>query len=435
MQPNQSYPPAPDLDQNNEPPVNPASQPSPWDVAPQTPPTFQQPQSVAPAQSPVPVDYTRYQPQPQAQAQPQSLPVTPAQPVTQQEYAQSQQITPAQPTAPTEYTQPPAPTPLSPFEQHYQAVLQTPAPKKSRVGLIIAGSIAAILLIGGGVAAFMWMQYTNSPEQRLYRALESHMQTTYIQQDYAQSVKQDAAMAVNIQGTSNFTDPKSPQSYIKYEIKSDETTTHAGELTVLNDKEYFAKLSQQSDSFAGMGSEYLPAPKQWYRVDTGDFGGALLLDPASLATTINVPTGEVIVGNFDSNVRQELMAFIKEKGVYTIKNSADVTIDGKKTTRLDLDINTDQLKELNKKVRKILNISEDSAREITISKDQTNQLWISHETGRIVKVELTRDSASTQTNGSKTKDTSTIKISYPTSAAKIAKPGSTKEVPWKDLMN
>lgn len=321
------------------------------------------------------------------------------------------------------------------FEQGYQASLNIPVPKKSRLGLIIAGTVAAVLLIGGGVAAFMWMQYTNSPQQRLYRALDSHMTTTLIQQDYVQSIDLGEKIETNIQATSNFTDPKSPQSYMKYAVKLAGKTSFAGELTVLDDKEYFGKLSQQPDGFAGATSQYQPVPKQWYRVDAGDFGGVMFLDPASLSKNVNVPTGEVIVGNFEDKARQELMTFIKEKNVYTIVGSEDTTLNDQNATRIDLNIDADQLKELNKKAMAALGVSEDKINEKTAPKNQTSQLWISHKTGRITKAEMTWDSTVMGGNGSKTKDVSTVNISYPTSAATITKPEGAKETPWKSLLN
>jgi hypothetical protein len=457
MQPNQTYSPVPDPDQTNEPPVESTPTPTQWSP-PQSPPnTPRQPfaapmaQQSTPAAQPVATDFARYQPQPIAQIQP----IAPIQPAPADAWNQPQPTAQPQPfeqstvlqSAPTNqpevqapaYTpdqppQPTAPAPLSPFEQQwYSTAQQAPTPKKSRIGLMIAGIAAAVLVLGGGGAAFAWIQANNSPEQRLNRAIESHMTITLIQQDYEQSASIGDETKVSLKSTSDFSDAKAPKSYVKYDVQSDlAVMTRSGELVVLDNKEYFAKLTK-SANFEGMGSEYLPVINQWYRVDTGDFAGSLLLDPVSVGKTINVPTGEVLVGNFNESTRKELMAFIKEKGVYTIKSSQVVTVDGQKMTQYDIDLNVDALNELNKKAVKALGLPENSYDNYTEQPGQTNTFWVNHKTGRLAKAELTRDSSSVNTQGAKTKEVSTVTLSYPTNASAFTKPERAKNVPWKNL--
>jgi hypothetical protein len=454
MQPNQSYPPVPDSDQTNEPPIESMPIPTQWSMPQSSINTPQQPyaspatQPAAPAQQPQAADFARYQPQPIAQAQPiQPTPVntwSPPQPIAQPQPIEQPavlQSAPAnqpqvQPPAytPDQQPQPITPVPLSPFEQQYQSTLQqASSPKKSRVGLMIAGIVAAVLVIGGGGAAYAWIQANNSPEQRLNRAIESHLSTTLIQQDYEQNLSLGGEIKISMKGTSDFSDAKAPKSYIKYDVQSDVAVmTRAGELVLLDDKEYFAKLTK-SANFEGMGSEYLPVMNQWYRVDADDFGGSLLLDPASVGKNINVPTGEVLVGNFNESTRKELMAFIKEKSVYTIKSSQVVTVDGQKMTQYDISLDADALNELNKKAIKALGLPEDSHRTYTAQPSQINTFWVNHKTGRLAKAEMTRDSSSVNAEGAKTKEVSTVTLSYPTSASSIAKPEGANEVPWNNM--
>lgn len=432
MQPNQSYPPAPDPDQTNEPPIESTPAPTQWSIPQSSTNTPQQPysspttQSVAPTQQPQVADFARYQPQP----------ITPAQlAAPENAQSQSQSIAPLQPIEQLDQQpQPTAPAPLSPFEQQYQSTLQqAPTPKKSRVGLMVAGILAAVLLIGGGGATYAWIQANNSPEQRLNRAIESHMSTTLIQQDYEQNLSLGSEINISIKSTSDFSDAKAPKSYIKYDVQSDVAVmTRAGELVLLDDKEYFAKLTKSAD-FEGMSSEYLPVMNHWYRVNADDFGGSLLLDPVSVGKSINVPTGEVLVGNFNESTRKELMAFIKEKSVYTIKSSQVVTIDGQKMTQYDIDLNADALNELNKKAIKALGLPDDSHSAYTAQPSQINTFWVNHKTGRLAKAELTRDSSSVSAEGAKTKKVSTVTLSYPTSASSIAKPVDADEVPWNNM--
>lgn len=458
MQPNQPFPPEQDPNQNNDTTDTPAS----WDDAPATQPiapqqpavTTSTPTPIQPAAAPQPVspDYARYQPQPQPQPQPPQTPTpmpspiqptptneyfqpaTPeAQPITQPEDIQPQEQPTAVDTPAIAPTPPITPVSVSPFEQQYQQALQEPPRKKSHTGLIIAGIIAAVLLIGGSAAGYLWVQDQNDPEKRFYRAIENHLSTAYIQQDYKQIANMGSPIVGTVESSSDFSNPKAPKSQMKYDIESEVAAFDStGELTVLEDKEYFAKLTQPRD-FEGMDSQYLPAINQWYRVDKGDFAGTMLLDPGSMAAHINTITGEVLVGNFSESMRTDLMKHIKEKSVYTINSSEEVTVDGQKMTRYDIKFNIEALNELNKKAIKALGLPDDDYEDQDTDPDQTNMLWIDNATNRIVKVELTRDSSSIEEDGKAVKDTSTVTLRYPTSAPQITKPENAKDVPWSNL--
>jgi hypothetical protein len=448
MQPNQPFSPASDQNQNNEPAIEPTEAPAQWnDTQPVQPTTPQQPAMPIPTEpiatpQPVIAEYARYQPQPlqtPAPAPTPQMPATdyaqqpqaPAQPEyaqpTPQQYSQADQYAPAQPVPAV------AQRPKSQFELEYEAALQEPPRKKSHKGIIIASIITLLVLLAGGAAAYLWMQDQNDPEKRFYRAIENHLSTTYIQQDYKQVMNMGGEMTATIKATSDFTNPKMPKSHIKFDMSSSEAVSTAkGELTILDDKEYFGKLTADRE-MTGVDSQYLPVTDQWYRIDKDDFGSTMLLDIGSLSSHINTPTGEVLVGNFNEATRTDLMQFIREKGVYSINSSKDATIDGQKTTQYDITFNTDALNELNKKALKALGLSTDNYSDQIKNASQTNILWINNETNRIVKVELTRDSHELRDDGKNTKDTSTITLSYPSSVPQIAKPADAKDVPWKNF--
>lgn len=392
MQPNQPFPPAQDPNQNN----NPAGEPAP----------NQAPQSPAP-------DFARYQPQTPTQQPPvNDAPVS---------------VVPSPLPVVTE------PTPLVTQEAE-TAAPQTPPRKKSRITLIIASVVVGLLLIGGGAVAYMWVQDQNDPEKRFYRAIENHLSTTYIQQNYTQTATIANTSTIKINATSDFTDPTSPKSHIKYERSTDENdeVTNAGELAILDDTEYFAKTSTLPQFTLG-GSSVDTETNQWYQIESDAFTASLVFDPMQLRKGVNVSTGEFLVGNFSESTRSELMDFIKTKNVYTIQSSEDVTVDGKKTTKYTLTIDAGLASELNEKAIKALGIDRGTKKDLVKTYDgQTNVLWVSHETNRIVKAELTRDSTGTKDDGSKITDVSTINISYPTAVPNITKPDSSDTIPWQD---
>lgn len=375
MQPNQSYSPAPNQDPNNEPPIDPLA----------TPTTYQN----------------------------------------------SQPVVAEQPTPPSQYAQP-QPVQKSQFELDYEAALREPAPKKSHKGLMIGGIIATILVLAAGGSAYAWMQYTNSPQQRLYRALENHMTTSYIQQNYKQDITLAGTADLSMQSTTDFSDPKAPKSYIEYTQRTNEKDESdlSGKLIGLNDKEYYANLTKTLN-FSGQDSDLAPVTNQWYRVDTDESIGGIIFDPLGALTAVNTSKGEVLVGNFNKDVRQDLMTFIKEHNIYIIKSSEEVAVDGEKMTKYELAINLDRVNELNDKATKALGLPKGTKVNDVKQKDgQTNHLWVSHKSNRIVKAELTRKSLGTKSDGSKATDVSTIDISYPSDVSKIAKPDTAIAVPW-----
>lgn len=467
MQPNSSYPPAQDPDQNNEPPVTPT--PTSWDMTPRpqssTTPNAQRP-TPTPQQQPRP-DFARYQPQPLQSAEPEVVaepksempapntieyteqePDTTIAPVTQQNGI-PQETTPAftaQPENTVELQTAAAPQ----LDQAQQSVPPTAKPKKKRLGLIIASILVGILLLGGGAAAYVMNQpttnekpevatsapaaapvadnkilndLTGTREDYLNQAIENHMKSTYVQQDYAIKLNSATVMTVDIKGSSDFTNVKAPKSFITFGINYPVATT--GELVLLGDNEKYAKLSQ-SGIIEMTKSETTPKLNQWYHVDTLDLSDMQLYDPLQLNSIVNTPSGILLIGNFDSAVRNDLMKYIKENQIYTIKNSEDVTVDGQAMTHYDLTIDAEKVSALNLKARTALNATYDiSETRFVQSADQTNEIWIDKKTGRIAKILLT-------TGNTGEKATNEMKISYPTAAAStIAKPANAIAAPMQ----
>lgn len=425
MQPNQPQPLRPDQNNEpNEPSTNP--NPVPWNTIPEQPAAAAQPQPPQPVSTPAPVTlaYTEQEPD------------TVAHPITQQAYAAQQQSTPVQQAQPSNIQEP------QPVVA--QTVQPTLTPKKSRRGLMIASIATAVLLLGGGAAAYFVNQSANktaatvkdtsaapavapapapdekilnvltgTPEEYLYQAIENHMKTTYVQQDYTITLGAATPMTVDIKGTSDFTNVKSPKSLVTYDMKYANATT--GELVFLSDKEEYAKLSK-SGIVEMTKSETMPKLNQWYRVDALDLSDMQVYDPIRLNDLVNTPSGIVLIGHFDSATRKDLMTYIKENKIYTIKSHEDVTVDGLPMTHYSLTIDAKKVGELNVKARTAIDATYDvSDSRFAQPADQTNEIWVNQKTGRIAKVLL-----STGSTGAKS--TNETKISYPTKATTIVKP-------------
>jgi hypothetical protein len=419
MQPNQPQPLRPD--QNNEPSTNPT--PVPWNTVPEQPTANAavRPQQPQPAQAPTVLAYTEQEPD------------TVAHPIAQQGYPQQQPVS-AQPAQSTDTLDPqPAIIPtLQPIS----------APKKSRLGLVIASIAAGVLLLGGGAAAYVMNQsatkteevavttpapataaptpsaeilnvLTGTREEYLYQAIENHMKTTYVQQDYTVTLGAATPMIVDIKGTSDFTNVKTPKSFVAFDMQYANATT--GELVLLGDKEKYAKLSK-SGIVEMTKSDTTPKLNQWYRVDALDLSDMQTYDPIRLNDMVNTPSGIFLVGNFDNTIRKDLITYIKENKIYTIKSSDDATIDGLPMTHYNLTIDAKKVGELNLKARTAINGTYDvSDGRFAQPAGQTNEIWVNQKTGRIAKILLTTDTMGT-------KSTNETMISYPTKVTTIVKP-------------
>lgn len=345
---------------------------------------------------------------------------TPAQPLTPLEHNQPQSA--------SQYAQPQQPAPLTQNDQLSSGV--PPAPRKSRKGLlIIGGAVVTAIILAAAAGTYAWMQQQNDPQQRLYRALESHMKTSYIQQDYTELVAGSSIVAIHVNGTSDLSSPASPKSYIKYSRAVNKTgqVFSAGEQVALTEPEYFGKASKLYSSLGLTDSRGKPTLDQWYRIDHSDDTADLTFDPIGLIGEVNTSTGDYLVGNFDNKARTELMNIIKTQNVYTINSSENTSVDGEAATKYSVTINSDQLSRLNDKAIELLGLTQKTP--VKVEDGQTNTLWVSHKTGRIMQTERTTESQATNWDGSKIANTKTAKITYPTDVSAIAEPSNS--IDWK----
>lgn len=415
MQPNQSNPLAPEQNpnQNVDNSTNPASQyaaaPDPWTVAP----PVQQPASISqPMQS-------------------QGTFADQYQDVHQQTAAEGMNNVQQQPTA-AEMVLPQPSKPKSPFELEYEAALNQPEKKKSPLKLIIF-IVAGLIVLGAGAAAFIWWQAMNDPQARLYRALENHMSTRYIKQDFDMKLTAPMEVDVTLRGESDFSDPAKPKSFIEYEMKTsgiDSEYEQAGEVIAIDQNTYYAKL-KKAPVLLGAGGDDAAVVDTWYQADNDDYISAMLLDTPSSRIGINTVTGQVLVGNFNDAARRELMQFIKDRNVYPIASSEVVEISEKKTTHYTIDLSGKLVEELNQKAIKALNISEDDSASSGRDADMKLELWVDNNADRIIQAKVT--SKADGNNG--TEDTAagsnTIILSYPTNVSKIKKPEVVRSLPWE----
>lgn len=347
---------------------------------------------------------------------------------------------PQQPVYQQQQAAAPEPKPLSQFGVGVlsRPVNNEPKKKSGKLRRIFGVIIAALLVgaIGFGVYS-LWRGLNNGiapapgvlasvTENRLHQAIEKQLQTRYIRQAYEQVIGDSSGEFIKLDVTSDFSDPRAPKSQILYDSKlgkGENVVQHAGEIIVLDSNEYFGKLEKPAVSYQG-GEGERPKENQWYGVMDGDVTGGALMDPLSARKGLNSPVGEMPVGNFSDATRQELMKFVKDRQVYKIKNTSEVTEQNEKQTHYNVEFNASLVNELNKKIADASGIKDEASLVKFENNDVKNmEMWISHNTGRLKKIKIMREYSAI-------KEVITITLNYPSDALVIKKPENPATGVW-----
>ena len=439
MQPNQQYNPVPNSDPNSVPPASGAMPVNdPWSTSPQpvAQPNYQQPQ-VGAAPTEQPYDPWKIQiPQPGTFQQPGATPTSPP----QQWNPETSMFEPVQPARPSEWEQ-------QFVAETVAAASAPPAPKKSHAGRIIMIILGIVLLLGGAAAAYVYAQQNQARNTQpvaaapvdakalFYQAIENHMKVNYIRQEYdmEQTDESMGHMIGHVVGISDFSNPALPKSKITYTVKSDDAKSPmdlAGELLDLQeDNYYYGMLTKNAvtEPSAQTATEANIAANTWYKISKADMAMSIFVfDIGGFRQSVNITTGQVVVGNYSDENRQELMTFIKDHEVYKIKSNEAVTVDNQKMTKYGIEIDDKTLAELNDRAKAALKLDTETDVQSTLQGDKVKyEFLVDNTTKRIMRVKLERPSSD-----GKAVDSSTITLSYPKSVTDdLKKPSTVKELP------
>ena len=447
MQSNQQYNPNPGFDPNQQPSTPVGSSPTdPWATPAQ--PVYQQSQAAPTVQTPNPAAQQPYDPwtiqapQPGHFHQPGSDPTQPP----QQWNPDTSMFEPAQPVQPSAWEQQ--------FVAETVAAATAPAaPKKSHAGRVIAIIIAILLLLGGAAAAYFYAQQDQPAKEPVvaakqvdtkalfYDAIENHMSVSYIGQQFSieQTEPTLGRMMANAKGLTDFSNPAKPKSKITYEVKGYDTKPPlnvTGELLDLQESTYYAQLTKpdittaNDNAAASAGIEM----DTWYQVPVNDNAyGMFVFDMASMRTTVNVSEGQILVGNYTENVRKDLMKFIKDNNVYTVKNTESVDVDDTKMTKYTVTLDGPAVNKLNDKARTALAIKSSNPRDYSKDggDDVKYELFVDTNEKRLAKVYIER-----LASDKKSKDKITVTFSYPRNLTDdLRKPALIKSLPAPSAIN
>ncbi len=341
----------------------------------------------------------------------------------------------------------PRPSPVSlpkPFSQFGTRPVET-SPTKSKLPRKVIGIAVAVLLAGGiGAGVYSLWRSSNAPpatirpaavadaESMLYQAIENHLSVGKVRHVYEQTIVAGDTSVVKIDATSDFSDPRSPKSYINYESRSGEgevVIEGAGQIITENANEYYGKLTKPALYYQGEDTAR-PKENQWYVLAPDDVAGEMLMDPWGVRRAVNSSLGEVPVGNFSEGTRQQLMAHIKDEKVYDITSSNQVEVDNKKMMHYTIAFNEVALDELNKKVFAATGGNSDSMPvDFASDSSQGMEMWVSEDKTRIVKIMIQRESTAGEA-GKSVKESTVVTINYPEDTAIIAKPSNVTNRSW-----
>ena len=440
MQPNQQYNPFenPDPNPSGTPPPN----NDPWSAPSQSTEQngYQQPQPVAPPVQQPYDPWTIQAPQPGHFQQPGTSPTEPP----QQWNPKTSMFEPVQPVRPSEWEQ-------QFVAETVAAAAAPPAPKKSHAGRIIALIFGILILLGGAAAAYVYAQQKQSQPQQtaallidtedlFYQAIQNHMSVSYVGQQYELDQTNSATghLIGHVKGVTDFSDPAKPKSKIVYDVKNqgpDPVIDVTGEILDLQESNYYARLtktdtSTKNETAAAAGVDM----ETWYQIPTGDLAyGMFVFDIGGMRPMINSSEGQVVVGNYSKQVRQDLMKFIKDNNVYTIKDTKTVDTDKEKTTKYTVVIDSQALNKLNEKARTALGLTTTEKKDFTeYGGDNVKyEFFVDTNKKRFSKVYLERLS-----EDKKSTDKMTITLSYPNDVTEnLKKPATIKSLPASSGVN
>lgn len=262
-----------------------------------------------------------------------------------------------------------------PYQSTAQNTITTPVKSKKRLFIsIVVALIVVSLITAGGVFAFFTLRIT--PEERLFKALGNSLSTPTLLQEFKTTSDNGS---VDLSVKSDFSNPAKTKTEARLSIKYDGLADQLDyNIISLPNKETYVQFAYKGLSENSRSLNSILA-NRWF---TADFENSLII--SEFNSGINTSSGEVVTGNFEPDLRKELLSKIKTENIYTINSSSTSTLNGKSVLVLDLSLNTDKIKELNDLWAKKLNAQITHPYEGYANK---GKVTIDTETNRIIRVD------------------------------------------------
>lgn len=258
----------------------------------------------------------------------------------------------------------------------------TLASRKKRKKLFIAATaiIVIVVLAVGGVLVSAYLQQ-NDPQQRLYRALENAMSTSFVKRSYT-ITDTNPVKSSSVQAQTDFSDPANPKSTISasYKVTSsgEEQKTDVDEI-IDGAANYYSRVKASSKKLPANTSL-----NKWYQYPIRSVNNTSVsydTNQDESRVDINSSQGLMVMGNYTAAQRSQLMSTIQKNNIYTVKE----TVDKDQLVQYTIILDKEGLNELNKQVVTILSLNQ-----VKLTQSQTDNgklsFVIDKQSDRIVKI-------------------------------------------------
>ena len=291
--------------------------------------------------------------------------------------------------------------------------LTAPSKSGSYVGLWIGlGVLFAVLLLSGGLVWYI-VTRSDSPlqsilsndsplthEERLYAALENNMNTSVIRQTYTSEL---SGQTVTNDAISDFSDPANPRTKTTFLIGAKDQEP-AIDIDMIGTTSYceYGRINKVPADIAAPLTGQRDYIGKWLKAATKE-ESTRTFDPFSICSSINKTYGEILVGNYSSDDRQDLMRIVRTKQPYRFNEDEvqAVTRGGKKQYKYYVTLNREAVQQLNDLAAARLGLEGEQ-----LPGNATKaSLWIDATSNRFTRVETSSDGMNV-----------TVDLSYPSSA-------------------
>lgn len=243
--------------------------------------------------------------------------------------------------------------------------------------------LLSILLVCSVIAsAAYWILYLDSPESRLYRAIDASMQNPQVTRKYEILYSSQPDMKLTMETYSVASD-QGLSSSVDYELSDTKNSVVLkGEQIIYDSGEVNAQVHQ---------SDYIKGPSiktdKWYTFNNEKVGNAKVsaLDTLKLRSEINTPINYIITGVVSPSVRDQIIFKLKTENVYTVKNTSIKQLNNESMDVYEVATNIKKLNEIVSSVAQQLKVKIPTNLLSISNLDTDTEFWINKKDGRIAK--------------------------------------------------
>lgn len=262
---------------------------------------------------------------------------------------------------------------------------------------------------------------TNPRSEDIFnKAIENHLSTTFIKQTFDQTitVSEGKTMSLRASAISDFTKPETPLTAVNYTLSSsDPADTETAKMFNRDQIAIGQNLYAKIPSNVTIPNSLFKT-NQWYALtSTSTFAQRFMFDMFGIGSSVNMPYGQVIVGNFSSEHRKEIMKHIETHKTYAPGQGKAEDLDGKRVIHYTVSVEHTKLTALNDFTATKLGTKNNfKVQEVDKLKPITFEAWVDYTTKRLVKVHISRNNSPTNV------ESSLVTFDYPTNITPITAP-------------